>query len=266
MSVPTGLPKQPFASAPAYRLIPSKYPTIEIFDDVSNHDRFEAAAAVPDLKAETAIAALGLLAPLSSSTIWISQPAGKPPVFHLSVQGIGNQETEEGKLALTAAHTVADGGDPAEAFKNLESHYASSPMAYAYKARAGTDGPGYLIGSGTGAVIAAAAVAVPLAMGMRNEHLADDLGVKPEDPEPEVKPVEPPKPVKTKDVPKKDPKKEDPKKADPKKEDPKKEDPKKEDPKKDPVVEPKRPLPPKPTEDPKKEEPTKRKKGFSRVK
>jgi len=42
VSVPTGLPKQPFASAPAYRLIPSKYPTIEIFDDVSNHDRFEA--------------------------------------------------------------------------------------------------------------------------------------------------------------------------------------------------------------------------------
>ena len=213
-----------------------------------------AAVAVPDLKPESVYAALGLLAPISSGTMWVAQPAGKPPVFHLAVQGIGNQETEEGKLALTAAHTVADGGDPEEAFKNLASHYSSSPMAYAYKARSGTDGPGYLIGSGTGAVIAAAAVAVPLALGQRNDHLADDLGVKAEDPAPEVKPVEAPKPVKTKKVPKKDPKK------DPKKEDPKA-TPKRDDPKKDPVVEPRRPLPPTPTEDPKA---TPRKKGFGK--
>ncbi len=212
-----------------------------------------AAVAVPELKAESVYAALGLLAPISSGTMWIAQPAGKPPIFHVSVQGIGNQETEEGKLALTAAHTVADGGDPEEAFKNLASHYASSPMAYAYKARSGTDGPGYLIGSGTGAVVAAAAIAVPLALGKRNEHLAADLGVKPEDPEPEVKPVEVPKPVKVKKVPKQDPKK-DPKKADPA-------TPKTDDPKKDPVVEPRRPLPPTPTEDPKA---TPRKKGFGK--
>jgi protein TonB len=136
---------------------------------------------------------------------------------------------------------VADGGDPAVAFASLASAYGASPMAWAYKARAGTDGPGYMIGSGVGAVLAVAAVAVPLAMGASNKALAEDLGVKPEEPPPELVPTTAPKrPVTTTKPPKpkKDPK-EDPKDTPPK-----------EDPKEDPIVEPTRPLPPKPTPDP----------------
>jgi hypothetical protein len=202
---------------------------------------------VPDFNPDEAIAALSLLAPLSSGTFWIAMPEGKSPVFHVAVQGVGNRETEEGKAALEAAHTVADGGDPETAFAELATRFSASPMAYAYKARAGTDGPAYLVGSGVGALVAAGAMAAPVAMGVRNENLAADLGVKPEDPEPELKPTAVPERPKT------EPKKAEPKKATPKKPaDPKKDEPKKDDPKKDdPIVEPKRPLPPKPTEDPK---------------
>jgi hypothetical protein len=189
---------------------------------------------------EQLVALAGLLAPFSSSTMWLAE-SGDKLVIHVAVQAIGNRATDEGKAALDAAHTVADGGDPAVAFASLASAYGASPMAWAYKARAGTDGPGYMIGSGVGAVLAVAAVAVPLAMGASNKALAEDLGVKPEEPPPELVPTTAPKrPVTTTKPPKpkKDPK-EDPKDTPPK-----------EDPKEDPIVEPTRPLPPKPTPDP----------------
>lgn len=188
---------------------------------------------LPMVPADQIVALAGLFAPLSSGTMWIAY-SGENTVVHMAVQGIGNRATEEGRAALDAAHTVADGGDPAVAFASLASAYAGSPMAWAYKTRAGTDGPGYMVGSGVGAALAVAAVAVPLAMGVSNKTLAEDLGVKPEDPEPELVPTTTPKrPVtKTKPAtPKKDPVKADPKKP-------------------DPIVEPTRPLPPKPTPDP----------------
>lgn len=214
---------------------------------------------VPEAQPEQLLALTSLLAPFSSATMWIAKP-GDRPVVHIAVQSIGNRATDEGRAALDAAHTVADGGDPATAFTSLATAYAASPMAWAYKTRAGTEGPGYMVGSGVGAALAVAAVAVPIALGASNKALADDLGVKPEDPEPELKPTTAPKRPITepaKDEPKKNPKK-DPKKEEPKKDpkgtiDPPKEEPKK-DPRKDPkgpVVEPK-PLPPKPTKDPEK--------------
>ena len=217
---------------------------------------------VPDAKPEQILAMLSLVSPLSNTSMWIAQPDGKL-VVHASVQGIGNTETEEGKVALEAAHKVVDGGEPEAEFGPIATKFAASPMAYAYKARAGTEGPGYMIGSGVGAVAAAALVAVPVAMGSANAALADDLGVKPDAPEPEIVEPTPPKPVKTKKKPaepkkpKKDPKKdpkEDPKKP---KRDPK---PASDDDggKDDPVVEPDKPLPPKPTPDaPDPEEPRK---------
>lgn len=207
---------------------------------------------VPEAPPEQLLALAGLMAPLSSGTMWITR-AGDKPVVHMSVQAIGNRATDEGKAALDAAHTVADGGDPATAFATLATTYAGSPMAWAYRTRAGTEGPGYMIGSGVGAVLAVAAVAVPVIMGKRNAALADDLGITPEAPPPELVPTTPPpqRPKTTPAAPKKP--KEDPKKDDPKKDEPtiKKPDEPKEDPKKDePIVEPKRPLPPKPTPDP----------------
>ncbi|MEM7154357.1 MAG: hypothetical protein AAF799_16035 [Myxococcota bacterium] len=220
---------------------------------------------VPEASPEHVLALTSLAAPLSSTTMWIAAPGGKP-VVHLAVQGIGNLATDEGRAALDAAHTVADGGNPKDAFSSLASTYASSPMAWAYKTRAGTEGPGYMVGSGIGAVLAAAAVAVPVITGHVNESLADDLGVKPEDPEPELKPttvpkrpvVEPKKPEPTKDEPKKpEPTKDEPKKPEPTKDEPKKDDP---------IVEPtkpSRPLPPTPTPDPGKDEP-KRKRKFGK--
>ena len=223
---------------------------------------------VPDAKPEQVLSLLSLASPLSNASMWMAQPDGKM-VFHASVHGIGNTETEEGKVALEAAHKVVDGAEPEAEFGPIATKFAASPMAYAYKARAGSEGPGYMIGSGVGAVAAAALVAVPVAMGSANAALADDLGVTPDAPEPEIVEPTPPKPVKTTKKPaepkkpKKDPKKDEPKK-DPKKDEPK-EDPKKDDPKrptggddggKD------KPLPPKPTPDaPDPDEPRKRRLG-----
>ena len=212
---------------------------------------------VPEASPEHVLALTSLAAPLSSTTMWIAAPGGKP-VVHLSVQGIGNLATDEGRAALDAAHTVADGGNPKDAFESLATTYAASPMAWAYETRAGTKGPGYMVGSGVGAVLAAAAVAVPVVTGHVNESLADDLGVKPEDPEPELKPTTPPK------RPVVEPKKPEPTKDEPKKPEPTKDEPKKPAPTKDdPIVEPKkpgRPLPPTPTPDPGKDEPERKRK------
>ena len=206
-----------------------------------------------EVKASQVKAALSLLAPLSSATMWIAQPSGaSAPIVHMAVQGIGNRATDEGKAALDAARKVAAGGDPAVEFASLASSYSGSPMAFAYHARAGDQGPGALVGSGTGAVALAAAVAFARATNASNPALAEDLGVKPDEPPP---PLEiPTKPVAPKHTP--DPKKPAaPKKPDPVTPDPKKPDPVTPDPKKpDPVTpDPKKPVePPKPTPDPKK--------------
>jgi len=219
------------------------------------------------LKASTEVkpaqvnAALGFLAPLSSATAWIAQPGGVP-VIHIAVQGIGNRSTDEGKAALEAARKVAAGGDPAVEFASLVSSYGSSPMAFAYHARAGDQGPGALVGSGIGALAVAGAIGYTVAKGTSNPTLADDLGVKPEEPPPPLEiptipvapthePTTPKKPV-TPKKPKPDPAKPDPAKPDPAKPDPAKPDPVKPDPKPVEPVKPDPKKPPKPTPDPKK--------------
>lgn len=206
---------------------------------------------VPDAKPDDILALVSLAAPFSDVSMWIAQPDDKV-IIHMSAQAIGNRETEEGKVALTAAHAVVDGAKPEDEFGPIATKFAASPMAYAYKARAGTEGPGYMVGSGFGAVMAGALVAIPVAVGHANAALGDDLGVKADDPEPEIVEPTPPKKVKVTKKPAEPKKKPDPKKDEPKRptRDPKKDEPKKDDPKKDdPVVEPKKPLPPKPTPD-----------------
>ncbi len=227
---------------------------------------------VPDADAETVIAGLALAAPVSSSSFWIEKPAGSAaPVMHMAVQGIGNRVTDEGRAALDAAYRVTQGTAPAEAFAPLAAQYESSAMAFAYHTRAGSEGPGSLVGSGLGAVAVAGAIGYASVSGLANETLAQDLGVKPTDPEPEIipehKPVVPEhKPVVPNDDKKADDKKADGKKADDKKADDKKADDKKADDKKaddkkaddkkaddkkgdDPVVEPTKPPVPKPSVD-----------------
>ncbi len=230
---------------------------------------------VPDVDAETVIAGLALTAPVSSSSMWVEKPAGSAlPVAHLAIQGIGNRATDEGRAALDAAHRVTEGTAPAEAFAPLATKYESSAMAFAYHTRAGSEGPGSLVGSGVGAMAVAGAIGYAAVSGLGNETLAQDLGVNPSDPEPEIipehKPVVPEHtPVepddekkadeKKADEKKADEKKADEKKADEKKADGKKADEKKADEKKDgPVVEPKKPPVPKPSVD---DDADKKKKG-----
>jgi hypothetical protein len=180
---------------------------------------------VPDAKPERLKAGIAMFSPVSTLTAWIAHRGDQPMVF-VAVQGIGNRATNEGKAALDAAHAVADGADPATAFSGMAATYANSPRVTAYQARAGTL-PGALAGSFVGAAVATAALAVPMAMGARNEALADELGIapppppeeppkvadkrkpkkpdqpkKPDKPKPGPGPVEPPKPKPTPDKPK----------------------------------------------------------------
>lgn len=230
---------------------------------------------VPEAKPETVNAALSFLAPLSSATVWIAQPAGsKTPIVHLAVQGIGNRATDEGKAALEAARKVAAGGDPALEFASLASTYGSSPMSFAYHTRAGDQGPGSLVGSGVGAAMIAGAIGYATMSGKTSPTLADDLGVKPEDPPPPLEiPTKPVAPTHEPTTPKADPKKPKPPKPDPAKPvEPPKPDPAKPDPAKpDPAkpVEPPKPdpkKPPKPTPDPKTDPKTDPKKPVRPVK
>jgi hypothetical protein len=208
---------------------------------------------VPEAKPAQVNAVLSFLAPLSSTTAWIAQPSGsKTPIVHFAVQGIGNRATDEGKAALEAARKVAAGGDPATEFAALASGYGSSPMSFAYHTRAGDQGPGSLVGSGLGGLMIAGAIGYATMTGKTSPTLADDLGVKPEDPPPALE--IPTKPVTPTHEP--DPTPVAPKKpaVTPKKPDPVEPDPIVEPPKPDPKV-----TPPKPTPDPKKPTPNPKK-------
>ncbi len=213
---------------------------------------------VPVVKPSQLRDVFALAAPLSSATAWVTKTEAGTPMVHMALQGIGNRSTEEGKEALAAALAVSEGADPEATFKPLAEKYKSSALAFAYATRAGTDGPGPMVGSGLGAVAAVAALGGPVFLGSRNATLADDLGVKPEDPEPVVaittppkpqvfEPTEPPKPKKPKPKPKPTPTVDEPKKDDPIVEP-------------DKPVEPELPKPPVPTPtvDPKPTEPKKK--------
>ena len=68
-------------------------------------------------------------------------------------------------------------------------------MAFAYHTRAGTDGPGSLVGSGVGPIIIGGVMAYAMMSGKANESMAADLGVTPgadaPDLTPETLPVAP---------------------------------------------------------------------------
>ncbi|MFY0540893.1 hypothetical protein [Nannocystis pusilla] len=110
-----------------------------------------ALASLPGYSSSTARSALNVLAPLSSTTMWISehQNAG---VIHFAVQTIGNTTDEEGKAALAAAASP----DPAKAFGDLAAKYPSSPRIAAYQTRAGQGGAGALVGGSAPALLLAA--------------------------------------------------------------------------------------------------------------
>ncbi|WP_434417566.1 hypothetical protein [Nannocystis pusilla] len=110
-----------------------------------------ALASLPGYSSSTARSALNVLAPLSSTTMWISehQNAG---VIHFAVQTIGNTTDEEGKAALAAAASP----DPAKAFTDLAAKYPSSPRIAAYQTRAGQGGAGALVGGSAPALLLAA--------------------------------------------------------------------------------------------------------------
>ncbi|MCY1070275.1 hypothetical protein OV090_36365 [Nannocystis sp. RBIL2] len=110
-----------------------------------------ALASLPGYSSSTARSALNVLAPLSSTTMWISehQNAG---VIHFAVQTIGNTTDEEGKAALAAAASP----DPAKAFSDLAAKYPSSPRIAAYQTRAGQGGAGALVGGSAPALLLAA--------------------------------------------------------------------------------------------------------------
>lgn len=223
---------------------------------------------VPDAEPEAVIAAMSLMAPVSSGSLWIEKkPGNAQPIVHMAVQGIGNRATEEGRAALDAAHSVTEGTAPGTAFAPLATKYDSSAMAFAYHTRAGSEGPGSMVGSGVGALAVAGAVTYAAAEGLANESLAADLGVNPSDPEPEIIPEHTPHSPevvieekkdevtdgktdggKKADAKTDDGKTDDGKKADAKTDDGKKDEGKTDDGKKDggPIVEPDKPTPDKP--------------------
>jgi hypothetical protein len=134
---------------------------------------------VPELKPEVVLAGLSVLSPLSSASLWLEQPASGTPVFHVAVLGIGNRATAEGKEALDAAHAITEGTDPEAAFKPLAAKYRSSAMSFAYTTRAGTEGPGSLVGSGVGPLLIGGVMAYAMMQDKANTTMAADLGVDP---------------------------------------------------------------------------------------
>jgi hypothetical protein len=140
---------------------------------------------VPDAPVDGVLAAASVLSPISSASVWLEQPAGAEPVMHAAIQAIGNRATNEGKAALDAAHAITEGTDPELAFKPLASKYSNSAMAFAYITRAGTEGPGSLVGSGVGPAIILGALAY---VGTRADAaaVAKELGVDPRAPDPDL--------------------------------------------------------------------------------
>jgi hypothetical protein len=129
-----------------------------------------------DVPAEAVTAALDVLAPLASATMWVTHHEGLVQT-HFALQGIGHRADEEGKAALDALVAVGGGGDPATVWGEMATKYPSSPHNASYKARSG-ESVTATTASGIGAVVAAMAVGIPLAEGKRNEALAEELGVK----------------------------------------------------------------------------------------
>ncbi|WAS96907.1 hypothetical protein [Nannocystis punicea] len=110
-----------------------------------------ALASLPGYSSSNARSALNVVAPLSSTTMWISEHQNAA-VIHVAVQSIGNTTDEEGKAALAAATSA----DPVKAFADLAAKYPNSPRIAAYQTRAGQGGAGALVGGSAPALLLAA--------------------------------------------------------------------------------------------------------------
>ncbi|MDC0666625.1 hypothetical protein [Nannocystis radixulma] len=169
-----------------------------------------ALASVPGYNPANARSALAVVAPVSSTTMWVSEHQNTG-VIHFAVQTIGNTTDEEGKAALAAAASA----DPVKAFTDLAAKYPNSPRIAAYQTRAGQGGPGALIGGSAPALLMATAAGYAMFSGTSMSGTGDAVVPPPVVEAPKVE----------------EPKKEEPKKEEPKKEEPKKEAPKTETPK-----------------------------------
>ncbi|MCA9706559.1 MAG: hypothetical protein KDK70_11970, partial [Myxococcales bacterium] len=100
-------------------------------------------------------------APVSGISMWMAPPKDRM-VFHLALSLMGDGRTEQGRAELAAMAAVAGGSDPAAAYGELASRFASSPRAVAYQARAGTRTDGALTSAAMLGVVAAVAIPVDL--------------------------------------------------------------------------------------------------------
>ncbi|MDC0716269.1 hypothetical protein [Nannocystis bainbridge] len=177
-----------------------------------------ALATVPGYSSANARSALGVVASLSSTTVWISEHANTG-VIHFALQSIGNTTDDEGKEALAAAASA----DPVKAFADLATKYPSSPRLAAYQTRAGQGGAGALVGGSAPALL--------LAAGGMAAFFRSSVDAPPPPVVVEAPVAEPPKPEKTEPAKTETPKTETPKTETPKTETPKTETPKTETPK-----------------------------------
>jgi hypothetical protein len=161
---------------------------------------------VEDVSPDMVLAFFDLASPLSSGTMWMTQAGGKAQI-HVAIQAIGHQANDEGKAALAAAATVANGGDPATAYGALVAQYPGSSRLAAYKIRAGQT-QAALVASGVGALVAGGALAYPVFSHARNEEMSEEMAIEegaaekakeeskkePKKPKPTPKPKPEPKP------------------------------------------------------------------------
>lgn len=79
---------------------------------------------------------MGLLAPISSMSVWMTWNEIGPQA-HLALQGFSDPSTDAGKAAQAALLEVGKGGDPAAVYGALATKFADAPRAASYRVRAG---------------------------------------------------------------------------------------------------------------------------------
>lgn len=80
--------------------------------------------------------ATGLIAPLSSLSVWTTRDGG-PSIVHVAMRSFGDPASDEGKAAHAGVVEIAAGTrDAKTVYGELVGRYPSSPRAFAYRARA----------------------------------------------------------------------------------------------------------------------------------
>ena len=114
---------------------------------------------------------MDLLAPLSSTSVWISH-LNEGPVFHMVVQGFAEAGTAEGRAAFDAIAAVGGGADRTTSYAALARKYPTSARVSSYQARAGELGDpfaslfvlGALGGAGAGLWLGGSVLSGPIAV------------------------------------------------------------------------------------------------------